>query len=338
MMSDSCGYIALDHRGERIIVAFRGTYSITNTIVDLATIPQEYVPYPGDPGEDPGDLPAAHDSTRSWLSRPLGWLWRSRHRHLSSPSPRGSTGPVDEDKPKGPKCNNCTVHVGFFTSWKATRRIILPHLKNLHGLYPNYKLHLVGHSLGGAVAALAALETEVAGWNPTVTTFGEPRIGNVGLREYLDELFHLKDSDDEDDASQKSKSNRKVAEGGRYRRMTHINDPVPLLPLSEWGFKMHAGEIYISKEELQPGVSDLELCSRDEDVECIFGAEAGAPFVPSEPEDGTDEVDLRKRWGLPARYRMWELFFAHRDYFWRLGLCVPGGDPVDWGRYDNITR
>jgi len=41
-----------------------------------------------------------------------------------------------------------------------------------------------------------------------------------------------------------------------------------------------------------------------------------------------------KRWGLPipARYKMWQLFFAHRDYFWRLGLCLPGGDPFDWGR------
>lgn len=54
LMSDSCGYIVLDHgtgrlgKG-RIIVAFRGTYSIANTIVDLSTVPQEYVPYPDSP-------------------------------------------------------------------------------------------------------------------------------------------------------------------------------------------------------------------------------------------------------------------------------------------------
>ncbi|KLU83657.1 hypothetical protein MAPG_02710, partial [Magnaporthiopsis poae ATCC 64411] len=35
---------------------------------------------------------------------------------------------------------------------------------------------------------------------------------------------------------------------------------------------------------------------------------------------------------MPTRLKLWELFFAHRDYFWRLGLCVPGGDPADWGR------
>lgn len=101
LLSDSCGYIALDHgdshgRGhgnpsiweeqawlghkngdvvleekeegennvmtqdgrtgvKEIIVAFRGTYSIANTIVDLSTMPQEYVPYPTPPGDGEGD-------------------------------------------------------------------------------------------------------------------------------------------------------------------------------------------------------------------------------------------------------------------------------------------
>jgi len=50
------------------------------------------------------------------------------------------------------------------------------------------------------------------------------------------------------------------------------------------------------------------------------------------------DLTIQKRWGIPipARYKIWQLFFAHRDYFWRLGLCVPGGDPLDWGhdKYD----
>jgi hypothetical protein len=48
LLSDSCGYIALDHGKKRVIVAFRGTYSVANTIVDLSTVPQAYVPYPDD--------------------------------------------------------------------------------------------------------------------------------------------------------------------------------------------------------------------------------------------------------------------------------------------------
>lgn len=52
LLSDSCGYIALDHGKRRVIIAFRGTYSIANTVVDLSTVPQAYLPYPGDGSDD----------------------------------------------------------------------------------------------------------------------------------------------------------------------------------------------------------------------------------------------------------------------------------------------
>jgi hypothetical protein len=330
LLSDSCGYIALDHGKGRVIVAFRGTYSITNTILDLATVPQEYVPYPGDP-EDRQRERRHEGGRKSWF----GWI---KHR-LGIDAPRGNSDDTYEslkDKPKGPRCTNCTVHMGFQHSWHTSRPYIIPHLQRLHLAYPAYALHLVGHSLGGAVAALAALETSALGLNPTVTTFGEPRIGNEGLRDYIDEVFDLKPTKHEGSG----------VVGKRYRRLTHVNDPVPLLPLSEWGYRPHAGEIYISKPDLQPGVMDLRHCEGDEDSNCIFGAEAEAAFAEwadalHETEEGEVgnrgiagglDAQIRGRWGLPARYRMWQLVFAHRDYFWRLGLCVPGGDPADWGR------
>lgn len=348
LMSDSCGYIVLDHGGKRIIVAFRGTYSITNTIFDLATIPQEYVPYPGGLDDSPEKLPDPEDLSDSHglLSRPWSWYKTAKQRLRSWLGyskvkelliVKHEHDNMGECKPSGPKCENCTVHMGFYSSWKDCRRFIIPQLEHLYDLYPSYTIHLVGHSLGGAVAALAALEIELLGWHPTVTTFGEPRIGNSGLRDYLNELFELSDGGSEDGS------------GARYRRMTHVNDPVPLLPLTEWGYKMHSGEIYISKSELQPSVSDLRLCDGDEDVECIFGGEAEAPFanLPApEPSDGGEaqrmweqELEVSGRWGFPVRYRIWQLFFAHRDYFWRLGLCVPGGDPMDRGKgYDHSAR
>ncbi|TVY35509.1 Lipase A [Lachnellula occidentalis] len=312
-----CGFLVVDHgggggdgngregrgggegggRGEggtgRVIVAFRGTYSIANTIVDLSTVPQEYVPYPG-----------SGNTSRSDSNRQV-------------------------------ECTNCMVHTGFWTSWQNTRPFVLPHLKAIRAKYPSYKLELVGHSLGGAVAALAGLEFDAAGWEPVVTTFGEPRVGNEALRDYIDDVFGLQG---------------KGGVEGRYRRVTHIDDPVPLLPLREWGYAAHAGEIYISKPELQPARDDIRFCDGDEDGECIAGADADGSWLREAAAAGMDELDmdldfgmdvseeqitmLQKRWGIPipARYKMWQLFFAHRDYFWRLGLCVPGGDPFDWGR------
>lgn len=308
LMTDSCGYIALDHEngtdheanydaGKKgkgsIIVAFRGTYSLTNTIIDLSTIPQKYVPYP-DPDPDDPDK--------------------------------------DPKDPKRPVCSNCTVHMGFLASWKSAREYVLPALEQARKEYPGYKLRLVGHSLGGAVTALAALELRlVHGWEDVqITTFGEPRLGNQGLADFVDDVFGLAEKEDRE------------PEERVYRRMTHADDPVPLLPLSEWGYVSHGGEIYISKASLPPAPEDLRMCRGQADGNCLDDSAAddnGAgwmdrllPSLVEQEASGADDDEAASLSGIPTRLKLWQLFFAHRDYFWRIGLCVPGGDPSDWGR------
>lgn len=299
LMSDSCGYVAVDHgsgpkhgggggtgKDGAIVVAFRGTYSITNTVIDLSTVPQEYVPYP-EPDDGRGNVTSN-------------------------------------------RCTNCTVHMGFLESWTQARKLVLPVLKSARARHPDYGFHLVGHSLGGAVALLAALEFKVAlGWGDlVVTTFGEPQTGNAGFVAYVDRVFELGGLDGYDPDLE-----RRV-----YRRVTHVDDPVPLLPLSEWGYRSHAGEVFITKSELSPAVGDLRLCRGDEDPACIAGSDSA---LQARMVEGLDEESRTERrgegWldklsGVPSRLKLWQLLFAHRDYFWRLGLCVPGGDPSDWGR------
>ncbi|KAG0158764.1 hypothetical protein PDIDSM_6283 [Penicillium digitatum] len=325
LLSDSCGYIALSHTppAKQIILAFRGTYSITNTIIDLSAYPQAYIPYP-DPEEK---------STTTLI-------------------------------PADPHCENCTVHAGFMRSWLHTRTEILPAVTTLRQNYPDLTVTLVGHSLGGAVAALAGLEMRLTGWDATVTTFGEPMIGNGAFAAFLDEQFGLVDG----------MSIPSLEGGQRFRRVTHFGDPVPRLPLAEWGYSPHSGEVFIMREGLPPRRADVVHCAGAEDSGCIAGGGAGGALaelyrdlnVPvglagsgsggeaclSSGRDGgrrdvseeqavlgfesPDIADcedglspLRWDWSLiPARYRLWELFYAHRDYFWRIGLCVPGGDPT----------
>lgn len=314
MLSDSCGYIALDHGKKRVIVAFRGTYSIANTVVDLSTVPQEYVPYPGEGSDE--DAKTLMDVGKEFVDGIAGHEKRDIN---------------DTGEPSPPKCNNCTVHMGFHASWIHTRPHVLPELEKAKAFFPDYQLTLVGHSLGGAVAALAGMDLLARGYDPQITTFGEPRIGNVALAKYLDSRFELSGEVPEHDTRLK------------YRRVTHIDDPVPLLPLSEWGYTMHAGEIYISKSSLSPDIADLTHCKGDNDAECIAGQDSTATM--NDPalrkrdliDSVKDEIsDLRSEpWGIPSRYKLWQLFFAHRDYFWRLGLCVPGGDPLGGGgKYD----
>lgn len=252
------------------------------------------------------------------------------------------------------------------TSWLNTRPIIRRHISESLTKYPDYEITLVGHSLGGAVAALAGLEMRLKGWNPVVTTFGEPMIGNKAFATFLDEQFGMATPN---------------AKHQRYRRVTHVDDPVPLLPLQEWGYMPHSGEIFISKSALPPSLHDVQICAGTQDPLCIAGSEThvllrdmyrdvdiplSVPDAHLEPclmhqsasdykagqhvilgeEPDTDGVagelvscssnevtaplyPARWDWSLiPARYRLWELFYAHRDYFWRIGLCVPGGDPT----------
>ncbi|KAK4136438.1 alpha/beta-hydrolase [Trichocladium antarcticum] len=280
LLSDSCGYVAVDAARREIVVAFRGTYSLANAVVDLSTVPQAYVPYPA-PGDGSGE--------------------------------EGG-------------CRNCTVHMGFMASWRNAREVVVPVLREVRAAHPGFGVRLVGHSLGGAVAGLAGLELRLAeGWEDVVvTTFGEPRVGNDRLVEYFDRAFGL--------------GGDRGAELA-YRRVTHVGDPVPLLPLTEWGYRSHAGEVYIGKPDLQPAPEDLRLCRGDNDPDCIAGAETDGGWVRrvvgvvrgQTTTEGDGVRESRRKW-FPARLKLWQLFFAHRDYFWRLGLCVPGGDPWDWGR------
>lgn len=167
-------------------------------------------------------------------------------------------------------------------------------------MHPTYRLELVGHSLGGAVALLAGLEFHARGWSPRITTFGEPKVGNAAFVQHIDDIFA---------------ANREESD---YRRVTHVDDPVPLLPPTEWGYRPHAGEVYITKSGLPPEVQDVRWCDGDDDVRCSAGTDRS--LMTKEVLDGAQEARVNGL--IPARFKIWQLFFSHRDYFWRLGICM----------------
>lgn len=304
----------------------------------MATTPQVYVPYPETP--PPASKPRRRRGWFGWIPWFGGGAAQQDVLAAVADDKDGSGdggGGREGEGEKRPVCTNCTVHAGFLTTWTHTRPALLPNLARLARVVPEYETHLIGHSLGGALAALAGLELEAKGVEVVVTTFGEPRIGNVGLAGYLDEVFELGE-----DEGKERETGKNGKEGGRFRRVTHVGDPVPLLPLTEWGYAMHGGEIYVSKPGLPVEAGDVERCVGDKDERCIAGADGGVldwdavaavklgGEALGEPGDGDTVVD--KGWGLASRLRIWQLLFAHRDYFWRIGLCVPGGDPKGWGR------
>lgn len=184
----------------------------------------------------------------------------------TSPSDTAKLYPVAEEE-----CANCTVHAGFLNSWLNTRNTILEHVKSATTSHRHYKIHLVGHSLGGAISLLAALDFQARGWDPVITTFGEPRVGNAAFVDYIDAMDWT------------------------YRRVTHFEDPVPLLPPMSIGYRSHGSEIYLANKALPAEEKDVVRCEGDEDLNCSASG------------------DLTK---------LWQLFFAHRDYFIRIGLCM----------------
>jgi predicted lipase len=60
-------------------------------------------------------------------------------------------------------CSGCTVHTGFWQSWNESRLLVTQALQDLRKKYPDNKVITTGHSLGGAIATLAAAELRSSG-------------------------------------------------------------------------------------------------------------------------------------------------------------------------------
>jgi len=58
-------------------------------------------------------------------------------------------------------CKNCKIHVGFLEAWKSIESKVHSTAKSLLAAYPNAKIISIGHSLGGAIATITALELQI---------------------------------------------------------------------------------------------------------------------------------------------------------------------------------
>ncbi|KAL8833044.1 MAG: hypothetical protein Q9170_004549 [Blastenia crenularia] len=120
-------------------------------------------------------------------------------------------------------CPTCTAHAGFWDSWVEARTGVLAALKTAAASHPSNRVIVVGHSLGGAIADLAAAEIRKSGVVADLYTYGAPRIAGKTLSDFI--------------------TNQNM--GGNFRT-THKNDPVPRLPPVVLGFVHISPEYYIS--------------------------------------------------------------------------------------------
>lgn len=54
-------------------------------------------------------------------------------------------------------CTGCAAHQGFYESWTAVSTAVTAQIKTAHAANPTFRIVATGHSLGGAIATIAAL-------------------------------------------------------------------------------------------------------------------------------------------------------------------------------------
>ncbi|TFK21472.1 alpha/beta-hydrolase [Coprinopsis marcescibilis] len=134
------------------------------------------------------------------------------------------------------------VHAGFLTAWDSVALQVLAILKVQLKAHPDFTLVTTGHSLGGAIALLAALSLHGTFSASPVRTYsyGAPRTGNKIFAEYVNGLFH-----------------------DRAHRVVHGHDGVPTIIPASLGYHHHGIEYW------QNGKPPSAKCT----VECDISGE-----------------------------------------------------------------
>lgn len=89
-----------------------------------------------------------------------------------------------------PKCSGCAVHKGFYNAYAEVSATVKAQVQLILSKYRTAAIYVTGHSLGGALASLAALDIKSTfGKVNEFYTFGEPRLGNAAFASYFAGAF-----------------------------------------------------------------------------------------------------------------------------------------------------
>ncbi|KAJ7214486.1 alpha/beta-hydrolase [Mycena pura] len=124
----------------------------------------------------------------------------------------------------GIELNNVNVHHGFLDAYNNVAYDVLGTVRAELQKFPTYRVVVTGHSLGGAIASLAApsLKNALPNADIRLFTFGQPRVGNDKYARYVEDLIGVEN----------------------IFRAVHTFDGVPTMVPLVWGYEHFATEYW----------------------------------------------------------------------------------------------
>ena len=85
-----------------------------------------------------------------------------------------------------PLCDGCSVHVGFNQGFNSVKTKVEAIIEQLRDQYPDTPILVTGHSLGGALAVMAAAHLHNKySLVEKLYTLGQPRVGNDKFAQFM---------------------------------------------------------------------------------------------------------------------------------------------------------
>ncbi|GKT58485.1 lipase [Colletotrichum tofieldiae] len=146
--------------------------------------------------------------------------------------------------------DDCKIHTGFANAWDEVKNALLTSVKSAKAANPSYTIIATGHSLGGAIATIAAANLRRDGYPVDLYTYGSPRVGNDAFVNFV------------------------TVQAGAEYRITHIDDPVPRLPPILFGYRHTSPEYWLSTGNattIDYTIADIKVCEGDANTKCNGG-------------------------------------------------------------------
>jgi len=144
------------------------------------------------------------------------------------------------------KNNTAFVHAGFLISYNSVRAVVVRVVRDQLLAFPNHTVVISGHSMGGALASIAALsvKSNLPSAAVLLFTYGQPRTGDAAYADLVEDIV------------------------GRDKifRAVHTWDGVPTMVPETLGYHHHAREYWQFEEPAN--VSTIRRCEGQEDPEC----------------------------------------------------------------------